>query len=119
MHFSRKKVISIHLRHHVTLEIVAGSWLAPPDKMEAESRKLQSLIEIGRLPISGNHVQMIQHDPEHSIRSLINANSADADLVIVGVREEILKHKRSIEVFSGYDDVGDVLFVNTTEKKEI
>ncbi len=93
--------------------------VAPPDKMEAESRKLQSLIEIGRLPISGNHVQMIQHDPEHSIRSLINANSADADLVIVGVREEILKHKRSIEVFSGYDDVGDVLFVNTTEKKEI
>ena len=88
-------------------------------KLETENQKLQSLISMGRLPISASHVQIIEHEPDQPIRSLINRNSANADLVIVGLREEILKHKGSPDVFSGFEDVGDVLFVNTTEKKEI
>ena len=93
--------------------------VAPRDKLETENQKLQSLISMGRLPISASHVQIIEHEPDQPIRSLINRNSANADLVIVGLREEILKHKGSPDVFSGFEDVGDVLFVNTTEKKEI
>ncbi|MCB1320723.1 MAG: amino acid permease [Leptospiraceae bacterium] len=89
------------------------------DKIETENERLQSLIRAGRLPISTNHVELIRHNPDLPVKDLVNKHSVEADLVIVGVREEILKHQRSVDVFSGYQAVGDILFVNTTESKEI
>ena len=49
---------------------------------------------------------------------MINEVSKDADLTIVGFRSELVQHN-GIESFSGYDNLGNVLFVNTNKEKEI
>jgi hypothetical protein len=45
-------------------------------------------------------------------------NSVDADLTIVGFRHELVKAK-GMEVFTGYDDIGNILFVSSQKEKEI
>ncbi|MBT8327560.1 MAG: hypothetical protein KJP21_07540, partial [Bacteroidia bacterium] len=51
-------------------------------------------------------------------KEVINDKSRDADLTIVGFRYELVKHEKS-EIFMGYDKVGNVLFVNAQNEKEI
>ncbi|MDD4639195.1 MAG: hypothetical protein PHT63_05505, partial [Bacteroidales bacterium] len=51
-------------------------------------------------------------------KSVVNKYSADAGLTIIGLRGESLKYLGT-EIFSGYDDIGDILFVNSYKTKEI
>ncbi len=49
---------------------------------------------------------------------MIARESGEADLVILGFRDEALK--RIVEnYFNGYDEIGNVLFVNASEEVEI
>ena len=52
------------------------------------------------------------------IRSIITEKSKDADLTMIGVRDESIKHNGRA-VFEGFDGIGNVLFVNAIEGKEI
>jgi hypothetical protein len=84
----------------------------PSEHLADEKRALDELIKSGRLPISAMHVEVVPREAGGSFRELVNQRSKDADLVIVGFVGEVLEHKQE-KLFHGYQDVGNVLFVNT------
>jgi solute carrier family 12 sodium/potassium/chloride transporter 2 len=79
---------------------------------------LFSLIRSGRLPISTKNVELIPVDETVSAKELISKKSIDADLTIVGFRHESVKIK-GLELFTGFNDVGNILFVSSQREKEI
>ncbi|MEO1416500.1 MAG: amino acid permease [Bacteroidota bacterium] len=89
---------------------------------EAEAGKqkenLLKLINDGRLAISPNNVEVITQKGDRSYKSIINERSVDADLIMMGFRTEALKENAE-DVFTGYDNVGNMLFVNTDKAKII
>ena len=51
-------------------------------------------------------------------KEIINEKSAEAGLTIIGFRGETLKHEK-VELFNGYDEIGNILFINANSKKTI
>lgn len=87
-------------------------------ELENKRDQLLDLIKSGRLPISPGNVRLIPIREGKTRKELIKENSIDADLTIVGFRHEMVKGK-GIEVFTGYNDVGNILFVSSQKEKEI
>ncbi|MBN1338374.1 MAG: amino acid permease, partial [Bacteroidales bacterium] len=79
--------------------------------------KLMNLIQTGRLPIAPGNIEIIRIDESVNPKSLINAKSAEAGLTVLGFREEQLKHYQ--ELFTGYGQIGDILFVNASRERKI
>ena len=90
----------------------------PEQQLDAEEDKLRALIQAGRIPISPHNINMMPLPEGHSIKDTINQYSQEADLIIRGMRMELLK-RIGKDVFLGYDKVGDILFVNTHYEKKI
>jgi amino acid transporter len=90
----------------------------PEQKLEEERNRLFMLIQSGRLPISPNNIELIPRKDDRDTRSIIGQKSQDADLTIVGFRDDKLK-KAGTKIFQGYDGIGNVLFVNAASEKEI
>jgi amino acid transporter len=90
----------------------------PEDNLKEERDRLNILIETGRLPISPKNIEFIPRKIERDTRSIISEKSEEADLTIVGFRDELLIHKGD-DIFKGYDDIGNILFVNAASQKEI
>jgi len=88
------------------------------ESSDEEKKKLVTLINEGRLPISPSNIQLIPNDENSRIRKIINKKSIDADLTIIGYKAELLK-KQKEELFNGYDKLGNVMFVNSSSEKEI
>lgn len=85
----------------------------------ADTRKrMEELVSTGRLPITSQNIEIITEEEGINIKSLINQRSSDAGLVILGFREEQIKHSGKT-VFEGYDALGTTLFVNSHTQKEI
>jgi len=89
-----------------------------PDELDRKRSDLLDLIKSGRLPISPANVELIPADPEISPKEIISQKSLDADLTIVGFRSELIKAE-GIKIFTGYEDIGNILFVSSTKEKEI
>ncbi|MEZ4907222.1 MAG: hypothetical protein R2771_06190 [Saprospiraceae bacterium] len=49
---------------------------------------------------------------------MINTYSASAGLTIIGSYEDNVKHKKE-ELFAGYNDLGNILFVHSAQNKII
>jgi hypothetical protein len=92
--------------------------LYPEATCENERRHLYLLIDAGQLPISTQNIEVIARNPDLDTRSIINEKSQDSDLTILGFREEAVKH-RGKDVFLGYSNIGNLLFVNAVEQKDI
>lgn len=92
--------------------------LYPQKELTEQKEKLMSLVKSGRLSISANNINVVAQRQDKNDKELINNNSKEADLTIVGFRIETIIEK-SVEMFEGYDDIGNVLFVNTSKEKEI
>ena len=92
--------------------------LYPDNESEGQRNQLIDMIDSGRLPISANNVVMIGKKEDISTKHIINQSSKYADLTILGIRTDNIKHE-GIDVFLGYDDIGDVMFVNTDKPKRI
>lgn len=90
----------------------------PDEDIATKRMKILDLIDQGRLPISRNNVVFIPKQDDHNIKSIIMKNSQDTCLTIVGIREEVVKHERET-AFTGYDGIGDILFVNAKTEKVI
>ena len=90
----------------------------PEANLEQERDRLFMLIQTGRLPISPKNIELIAKKEDRDTRDIIGQKSQEADLTIVGFRDELLQHK-GVKAFEGYDDVGNILFVNASEQKEI
>lgn len=88
------------------------------EELHERRDKLMSLIKSGRLPISPGNIQLIPSDDHRSTKNLISEKSVDADLIIVGFRHELVKAK-GIDIFTGYADIGNILFVSSQKEKEI
>ncbi|MEE4115282.1 MAG: amino acid permease [Marinilabiliaceae bacterium] len=86
------------------------------EQFESKKTELMELIRSGRLPISASNIQLINADRE--FQEVVCRNSLDADLTILGFTAEELKDK-GVDIFRGYKDLGNILFVNANEDKEI
>ena len=84
--------------------------------MEEKRLKLLELIKTGRLPISPSNISMVEYGSEDR-KSIITQKSADADLTLVGFNLSMLKDKT--EFITGYNDIGNILFVNANKAKVI
>ena len=76
------------------------------------------LIREGRLPISERNVIVFERDESLSSSEIVNRESKDADLTILGINQEAIKQK-GVDLFSGYEGIGNILFVNASEAKDI
>ncbi|MEM7550636.1 MAG: amino acid permease [Bacteroidota bacterium] len=90
----------------------------PEQEISEQKEKLLELIKEGRLPISVNNVELITQKEQVGVKEIISKKSIDADLTIVGMREEAIKQKGK-EIFMGYDTIGNTLFVNAQSHKSI
>jgi len=88
------------------------------DKVSETQELMKELVETGRLPISEENIQIIIQEDNVSPKTLINQKSIDAGLTIIGFREETLNHEK-IKYFEGYDSLGTILFVNSSNIKKI
>lgn len=91
--------------------------MAPNGQADKYRKELIDIIRTGRLPISPSNIEIIETDPEISVKSMICERSFDAGLTLIGFREEQVKH--SLQFFDGYEELGDILFINTTMERKI
>lgn len=87
------------------------------EQVEEAKRKLTEIIQSGRLPISPKNIEIIEIEEEQNYKEIISEKSKEAGLTVIGFREEALKHDES--VFSDYDELGDILFVNASQLREL
>lgn len=87
-------------------------------KEDLDSRKeeLIGLIRSGRLPISASNIQLISDTEGQD--EIVCKYSIDADLTIIGFTREELSSKGP-KLFSNYKDIGNILYVNSNQGKEI
>jgi len=85
------------------------------EEFSKQKEELDQMIVSGRLPVSQNNLRVFVAEKDRSKKDLINAHSSEADLIILGVNEAHLKHK-NIEVFEGYDNVGNILFAHNNNQ---
>ncbi|MCH2081299.1 MAG: amino acid permease [Saprospiraceae bacterium] len=90
----------------------------PEETCMDERDSLFAIIEAGQLPISSNNIEVIPRKQSTDTMQIINEKSRDADLTIIGFRDELVKHNGT-EVFKGYNNIGNTLFVNAAHQKEI
>ena len=79
---------------------------------------LNERIAAGRLPITLANIEFIMTDEEHTFKDMVTIHSSQAGLTIIGFHEDRLKHE-PVEFFTGIKAMGDILFVNTSQPKEI
>mgnify|MGYP006294700041 CR=1 FL=1 len=90
----------------------------PEGEIENQRKYLLKSIKTGQLPISPTNIRLIPQKEDESIHDIVCTNSEDSDLTIVGFREEQVKNQGA-KLFTGYGDIGSILFVNTTRKMDI
>jgi amino acid transporter len=88
------------------------------DKATEVRQELNELVSSGRLPITSQNIEIVIQKENISPKAIINEYSSDAGLTIIGFREEILTHEES-SMFEEYNDIGNILFVNSHSKKMI
>jgi hypothetical protein len=90
----------------------------PEEKITQERDRLKQLIEAGQLPISSKNFTLIAQQLDISTDSIIENYSRDADLCILGFREEAVKHDGTA-AFMHIGDIGNIIYVNASVKKTI
>ena len=90
--------------------------LFPEEHVENKHKQLMDLVKGGRLPISPSNIEMIPYVHGNQ-KNVISSYSQDADLTLIGFRNEMLKG--SLEFFEGYQDLGNILFVSANKAKDI
>ena len=81
-------------------------------------QKMDELVLTGRLPVTNRNIKILQRKEDLSFKNMVNEKSRNASLLLVGLNEQQLKNEKE-EVFGGYDNVGDILFVLSNNVKEI
>lgn len=81
-------------------------------------KQMNELTENGRLPITSKNIKILVEEEGKSYKSIINSHSANAGLTITGFHAGNIKHSDTI-TFEGYDNLGNVLFVNSYKNKLI
>ena len=90
----------------------------PEDQIDEYQQRLSKMIKEGRLPISVHNIELIEQKVEVSVKEIINQRSQDDDLIMLGLHYETLK-QLGTEVFKGFDNIGNILFVNAAREQKI
>ncbi len=93
-------------------------YVAEPNRVDSERRRLVDLVHQGRIKISPAHISVLPRSTGPALQDLVRRHSADADLVILGFEEHALRDGE-LACFHGFDGVGNILFVHTTRPREI
>lgn len=88
------------------------------DEISTVKKEMNELIEKGRLPITLQNIKILTTDSGKSFKFIINDHSYNAGLTIIGFHEDSLRNLDT-NTFDGYDDLGNILFVNSFKKKII
>jgi hypothetical protein len=91
----------------------------PKEQLDTQKHKLLELIKSGRLPISPSNINLIPIGKNEDMKETITRKSIDADLTIVGFNYLGRNNFNAEDLFNGYGDVGNILFVSATKAKEI
>jgi hypothetical protein len=86
----------------------------PRSEVQERAAELHSMIVEGRLLISEKNVLIIPTDDTIDFQRLVEARSADADLVLTGFTTERLESKGR-DLFLRFPGLRDVLFVSAEE----
>ena len=86
----------------------------PDSQVKERTAELMALIEEGRIAISGRRLNVFPTDDRIDFSRLVEAKSADADLVLMGFTEERLKSKGS-ELFTRHQGLNEILWVSARE----
>ncbi|MDL2262397.1 amino acid permease [Bacteroidales bacterium OttesenSCG-928-I21] len=78
----------------------------------------KDLVNSGRIPVMMRNVEFIRQDENTSYKDIVTQHSSSAALVMIGVNKELID-RNGTELFSGYSDIGDVLFVNANTEIKI
>lgn len=92
--------------------------ICKPSEEEETRQNLIELVKMGRIPITPQNIKIIRKDEAVSSKKIINEKSAEAGLTIIGFRPDHIEIY-GLDLFKGYDNVGNVIFVNSHEIKEI
>ncbi|MCW3805454.1 amino acid permease [Plebeiibacterium marinum] len=88
------------------------------DEIPETRKQLKELVNTGRLPITMSNIEIIPLSEDKSVKKMITEQSSKAGLTIIGFREEQVKHGGS-DIFEGFENMGDILFVNAWQKQVI
>lgn len=91
--------------------------LYPKKNIELQRNNLLELIATGRLPISPRNIDIIPQEENQDYKAIIEEKSIDADLTIIGFRDKDVA--KGVDLFNGFGDIGNILFVNADNQKEI
>ncbi len=86
-------------------------------ELEEKKNELMRMITTGRIPISLKNINIVPLKEDGNVKSLICKTSTNADLIISGFQEKVISEK-GLEIFSGFEDLCNVLFVNSNTEKE-
>ncbi|MDR2039008.1 MAG: amino acid permease [Bacteroidales bacterium] len=92
--------------------------ISEEEPTEETKRELEERIASGRLPITLTNIEIIKLADGKTLSDAVTEYSKNAGLTIIGFREEIIKHQAS-KFFNDFNDIGDILFVNASQSKEI
>jgi hypothetical protein len=76
-------------------------------------------IAAGRLPITLTNIEIVILPEGQALSDVVGIHSKHAGLTLIGFREEIIKRGDARKFFTLFDDIGDILFVNASQYKEI
>jgi amino acid transporter len=85
---------------------------------DAVKEEIKERIAAGRLPITLTNIEIIILSQGQTVSDVISIHSRHAGLAIIGFREEIIKHD-GLKFFTNFQGIGDILFVNASQYKEI
>ena len=86
----------------------------PESQVKERTAELMALIEEGRIAISGRRLNVFPTDDRIDFSRLVEAKSADADLVLMGFTEERLRGKGT-ELFARHQGLNEILWVSARE----
>jgi hypothetical protein len=87
-------------------------------EVEKVKQWMNELIKSGRMPIFSQNIDIVIREENVPVKNIINNHSSEAGLTIIGYTPEDVK-LNGREVFEGYDELGNVLFVNACSAKII
>jgi amino acid transporter len=92
--------------------------VSPAGKEEETKKILEERIAAGRLPITLANIEIVTFVESQTTGEIITQHSKYAGLIIIGFREEIIKHEPD-DFFGDFDETCDVLFVNASTSRNI
>ena len=88
------------------------------DDSEEVKEKIKERIAAGRIPVTFTNIEMVTVPDDKKLNEVIEKHSKHAGLVMTGFTETMV-HQENLAFFTDYEDMGDMLFVNSSSEKEI